>query len=82
MPSPYSEPRPDNRVFRVIRDGVSIGTGPAREARDHALRGDIIQNVKTFEKFTWWPELGGHNAKKCPYCRMEKDPPKLNWRRK
>lgn len=49
----------DGRQFRVLRDGASLGIGTAREARDHAVRGDLIQNVATGQTFSWWPELGG-----------------------
>lgn len=67
----------DPRQFRVLRDGKSIGVGGPLLARENAVRGDIIQNVETGEKFTWWPELGGHDPAECAFCRLEKDTPKI-----
>jgi len=61
----------DTRQFRVLRNGVSVGIGTAREARDTARRGDIIQNVYTGENFSWWTELyrpGDHDKDTCPAC--------------
>lgn len=60
----------DGRQFRVLRDGASLGVGTAREAREHAVRGDLIQNVATGETFSWWPELGGEASEEFLYHKL------------